>query len=79
MQTENFGRLPEMWETPSNAKDLGKVLAEIQIAKSNGDLKQLVSILHFNKSILTKRLGKVEYVISFRKLKDYIDTKIQIL
>ena len=73
MQKENLGRLPENWETPANAKNLGKVLAEIEIAKSNGDLKQIVSILHFNKSILTKRLGKVEYVISFRKLKDYID------
>ena len=75
MQTQNMGRIPNKIEIEQiePSKKLGTVLAELEIAKSKNDLKQIVSILHFNKSILTKRLGKVESVISFRKLKEYID------
>lgn len=56
-----------------SAEILGKVLAEIKIATDNCDLKEVVKILHFNKSILSKRDGKVAGVVSFRLLKQLID------
>jgi hypothetical protein len=62
-----------MQKESKNPENLGKVLAEIQIAKSNSDLKEIVNILHFNKSLLSKRYGKVYGEISFRELKKFID------
>jgi hypothetical protein len=62
-----------MQKESNNPENLGKVLAEIQIAKSNGDLKEIVNILHFNKSLLSKRYGKVYGEISFKELKKFID------
>ena len=52
---------------------LAKVLIDLGIAISKNDLIEIVNILHFNQSILSKRDGKVMGVCTF----DIIDTLIK--
>jgi hypothetical protein len=47
------------------SQQLGQVLAELEIAKSTQDLQKIVSILHFNQKVLSKRDSKIMDVITF--------------
>lgn len=46
-------------------KDLAKVLVELKLAVDGMDIKKIVNILHFNKSLLSKRDSKIYGQVTF--------------
>lgn len=49
-----------------------QILADLEIAKSKGDLVQIVSILHFNQKILSKRDSRIMDVCDFNTIEKLI-------